>query len=43
MGDMNGKVRDRVRVGITDAFGFQGENDNGRRVVDVCAKMGLCG
>ena len=38
MGDLNGCVGDRVRVGVTGAFGFSGENDNGRRLVDLCAK-----
>ena len=31
--DLNGWIGDRVRAGITGAFGVPGENDNGRRVV----------
>ena len=31
-----------MRVAITSAFGVAGENDNGRRVVEFCAGMGLC-
>ena len=31
-----------MRAGITGAFGVPGENDNGRRVVEFCAKRGLC-
>ena len=33
LGDLNGWVGDRVRVGITGTFGVPGENDNGRRVI----------
>ena len=28
------------RADITDTFGIPGENDNGRRVVEICAKKG---
>ena len=42
LGDLNGWVGDRVRVGITGSFGILGENDNGRRVIDFCAERGLC-
>ena len=33
LGDLNGWVGDKVRVGITCAFTAPGENDNGRRGV----------
>ena len=33
---------DRVRAGITGAFGVPGENDNGRRVEEFCAEKRLC-
>ena len=42
LGDLNGWIGDRTRAGITSAFGVPGENDNGRRVVEFCAKKGLC-
>ena len=42
LGDHNGWVGDRTRVGITGAFGVPGENDNGRRVVEFCEERGLC-
>ena len=42
LGDLNGWIRDRTRAGITGAFGVPGENDSGRRVVEFCAKRGLC-
>ena len=37
-----GWIGDRTRAGITGAFGVPGENENGRRVVEFCAEMGLC-
>ena len=42
LGDLNGSIGDRVRVGIRGAFGVTGGNDIGRRVVDLCAERGLC-
>ena len=42
MGDLNGWIGERVRAGITRAFGVPGENDNGRRAVEFCAQSGLC-
>ena len=42
LGDLNGRMGDRTRAGITGAFGVPGENDNGRRVVEFCAERGLC-
>ena len=33
---------DRVRGGITGAFGVPGENENGRRVVEFYAERGVC-
>ena len=41
LGDLNGWIGDRVRAGITGAFGVPGENENGRRVVEFCAERGL--
>ena len=41
MVDLNGWVRDRVRVGITGPFGAPGENENGRTVVDFCLERWL--
>ena len=38
LGDLDGWVRDRVRVGITDAFVVPRENNKGRRVVGFCEK-----
>ena len=35
MGDLNGCVGDRMRVGIPGAFVVPGENDNGMRVFDL--------
>ena len=42
LGDLNGWIGDRTKASITDAFGVPGDNDNGRRVVEVCAEIGLC-
>ena len=42
LGYLNGWIGDRVRAGITGAYGVPGENKNGRRVVEFCAEMGLC-
>ena len=39
--DLNGWIGDRVRAGITCAFGIPGENENGRRVVEFCAERGM--
>ena len=41
-GRSNGWIGDRIRDGITGAFGVPRENDNGRRVVELRAEMGLC-
>ena len=42
--DLNGWIGNRVRTGITVAFGVEGENENGRRVVEFCAERGaVCG
>ena len=40
--DLNEWIGDRVRTGITGAFGVPGENANGRRVVEFCGERGLC-
>ena len=42
LGDLNRWIGDRVRAGITGAFGVPGENDNGRKVVELCAEGGGC-
>ena len=42
LGDLNGWTEDRVRVGITGAFGVSGENYNGRRKMEFSAEKGLC-
>ena len=42
LGYLNGSIRDRVRVGITGAFGVPGESDNGRTVVEYYAERRLC-
>ena len=42
LGDLNGWIGDRVKIGITGAFGVPGENDKGRKVVELCAERGLC-
>ena len=42
LGDLNGWIGARTRVGITYAFGVPGENDNDRRVMEFCAERGLC-
>ena len=39
---MDRLVRYRVRIDITEAFGVQWENDNGRRMVDFYIETGLC-
>ena len=36
LGDLNGWVRDILRAGMTVWIGDPGENDNGRRVTDLC-------
>ena len=41
--DLNGWIEDRTRADITGAFVVPGENDNGRRVVEVCLEKRLCG
>ena len=41
LGDLNRCIIDRMRVSITVAFGFQGENYNDRRMVEFFAERGL--
>ena len=41
LGDLHGWIGDRTRAGITGAFGVPGENNNGRRVVELCKERGL--
>ena len=41
LGDLNGWVVNRLRVGITGGFGVPGENDNGKRVIDFLAERRL--
>ena len=40
LGDLNGYVGKRVRVGTTGVLGAPGENDNGRRIVKLSNEMG---
>ena len=40
--DLNGWIGDGARASITDAFGIPGENDNGRKVMELCGESGLC-
>ena len=40
LGDLNGCVGDRLRVGISGGSGISGEYGNGRRVIDLCLKGG---
>ena len=42
MGDLSEWIGDRTRAGITAAFEVPGENDNDRRVGQVCAERELC-
>ena len=42
LGDLGGWIRDRTKAGITGAFKVPRENDNGRRVVEICVQRGLC-
>ena len=42
LGDLNGWIGDQKRDGITGGFGVEGENENGRRVIDFCAEKGMC-
>ena len=41
LGDLNVWIGNRMRAGITGAFGVPGENDNGQRVVEFCAERRL--
>ena len=41
LGDLNGLVGDRLRVGIISGLGVPRENDNGWRVIDFCIKRGV--
>ena len=43
LGGLNGWMGDRTKAGIMGPFGVQGENNNGRRVVEFSTKKGLCG
>merc|ERR1712002_999017 len=38
MGDFNAKVGDREREGMTGKYGVPDVNENGKRLVEVCAK-----
>ena len=42
LGDLKGWIEDRTRAGITGAFGVPGENNNGRRVVELWEERRLC-
>ena len=41
LGDLNGYIGDRTRAGITGAYRFAGENDNGKIVMEFCEERGL--
>ena len=41
IGDLNGWLEDRSRVGVTGGFGVPGENDNGRMIIDLFVKRVL--
>ena len=42
LGDLNGWVGDIMSAVIIGAFKVAGENDDGRRVIDLCAERELC-
>jgi len=42
MSDLNGKVGTSTKNGTMSEFDVPGENDNGRRIKDMCNKSSLC-
>ena len=42
LGYLNGWKGDGTRAGITFAFEVPGDDNNGRRVVELCAERELC-
>ena len=42
MGDMNGKVGTVPERDVVGPYGVDGENDNGRRMKDLCRELRLC-
>ena len=42
LGDLNGWIGDRTIPGLIGAFGVPGENDSGRRVMEICSERGMC-
>ena len=42
LGDMNGKVGNRVVNDVIGCQGVPGENDNGNRMKELCQENGLC-
>jgi hypothetical protein len=42
LGDLNGWIGDRKRDGVTGDFGVEGENENGKKVIDFCVDKGMC-
>ena len=42
IGDLKVWIGNRVRASITGPFGVSGENHNGRRLVEFCAKRLVC-
>ena len=38
LGDMNAKVGDHEREGVTGKYGVPGVNENGERLVEMCAE-----
>ena len=42
LGHLNRWIGDRKKAAIIGGFGVPGEDDNGRRMVELCAEKGLC-
>ena len=42
MGDFNGRIGVQKRDGITGAFGVEGENENGKVIIDFCKSRDMC-
>lgn len=40
--DFDGWIGDRKKDGKTGAFGFAGQNENGRKLVDFCEQREMC-
>ena len=42
MGDLNGRIGVQKRDIITGAFGVEGENENGKVMIDFCKSRDMC-